>query len=226
MVSIIIPAFNASRTIGQCLDSIAKQTYRDVEVIVVDDGSSSPLSRGSEEGVRVIRNEKNMGAPASRNIGFRASRGEYVMFCDADIVLAPTALERLLAALQKRPDASYAYSSFRFGWKKFTSFPFDAARLRAMSYIHTTSLMRREHFPFFDETIKRFQDWDLYLTMLEQGHTGVWVSEYLFSVISTRGTMSRWLPSFVYRIPWLSSVQRYHAAASVIRQKHHLDNRV
>lgn len=223
MISIIIPAYNAARTIGRCLGSIAKQTYRDVEVIVVDDDcSSSPLPRGSEEGVRVIHNERNMGAPFSRNIGFRASRGEYVMFCDADIVLAPNALERLLDTLQKRVDASYAYSSFRFGWKKFTSYPFDAARLRAMPYIHTTSLIRREHFPGFDETIKRFQDWDLYLTMLEQGHTGVWVSEVLFSVVSTCGTMSRWLPSFVYRISWLPSVQRYRAAESLIRQKHHL----
>lgn len=230
MISIIIPAYNAARTISRCLDSIAKQTYRDVEVTIVDDCSSFPLQRpelssalGSEEGVRVIHNERNMGAPASRNIGFRASRGEYVMFCDADIVLVPTALERLLDTLQKRPDASYAYSSFRFGWKKFPSFPFDAARLRAMPYIHTTSLIRREHFPGFDETIKRFQDWDLYLTMLEQGHTGVWVPEVLFSVINTSGTMSRWLPSFVYKIPWLPSVKRYRAAEVLIRQKHHLD---
>lgn len=229
MISIIIPAFNAARTIGKCLESIEEQTYKDVEVIVVDDASTDETYAVVDsvqrhmQYVRCVRQRANLGAPTCRNIGFRASRGEYVMFCDADIVVEPTALEQLQDALRNHPDASYAYSSFRFGWKKFTSYHFDVTRLRAMPYIHTTSLIRREHFPGFDESLKRFQDWDLYLTMLAQGHTGVWVPEVLFSIMSTQGTMSRWLPSFVYRIPWLPSVKRYRAAENTLRQKHHLD---
>lgn len=229
MISVVIPSFNNTHTLPTCLDSIARQTYRDLEIIIIDDASTDNtaevVERVSERGMPVmsIRHETNRGANAARNTGWKIAKGEHLFFCDADIVLRSNALQTLADALKQNSNASYAYSSFRFGWKRFSSFPFDANRLRKMPYIHTTSLIRREHFPGFDETIKRFQDWDLYLTMLEQGYTGVWVPEILFTVTNTKGTMSRWLPSFVYRIPWFPSVKRYRAAVAIISQKHDLD---
>ena len=146
----------------------------------------------------------------------------------------------MVRALEKHPEASYAYSSFKFGWKKFKLWPFDAEKLREIPYIHTTSLIRYSAIvglspkearakPLgpFDESIKRLQDWDLWLTMLEQGHIGIWIPEVLFHVISTKGTMSSWLPSFAYKIPkWLGiqpkAVARYNEAVARIKEKHNL----
>jgi hypothetical protein len=99
-----------------------------------------------------------------------------------------------------------------------------------MNYIHTTSLIRREHFPGFDPAIRRFQDWDVWLTMVGQGRTGVFIDEELFRVIdrADRPGISQWRPSILYLIPWRllgwrpSSVRSYEDARQVIAKKHAL----
>lgn len=233
-ISIIIPAYQAEKTISQCLDGIVRQTFQNFEIIIVNDGSTDKTLKKMERFKKttkapvVLINQENKGANAARNRGFQASKGQFVIFCDADLIIRPDCLEKMRRALAKHPDASYAYSSFKFGWKKFKLWPFDAARLRQMPFIHTSSLIRREHFPGFDESIKKFQDWDLWLTMLEQGHVGVWIPEYLYRVVNTKGTMSQWLPSFLYRMPWKllgfspKAVAKYEKAKAVIIQKHQL----
>ncbi len=243
MISIIIPAYNAERTIERCLASIFAQTYRDFEVVVVDDGSTDSTRKSLQNfscmfidnsSQFTVIEQENRGAQAARNRGWEECRMQNVecrmiLFCDADIVLRADCLEKMVRTLEQNPEVSYAYSSFRFGWKKFKLWPFDAARLKQMPYIHTTSLIRAEHFPEtgWDENVKRLQDWDLWLTMLEDWHTGVWVPEVLFTVINTKGTMSRWIPSFCYKIPkWLGihpkAVTRYNEAVERIKAKHGL----
>lgn len=229
-ISVIIPCYQHAGTIGRCLESVFGQTHAGLEVIVVDDGSTDGLEAAVapfRDRLTFIRQE-NRGGPAARNRGFAASTGEAVLFCDADVILKPEALEKMRRALEERPEAAFAYSSFKFGWKKFRLWPFDAARLKKMNYIHTTSLIRREHFPGFDESLRRFQDWDLWLTVVERGGSGVWIPETLFSVTPRQGGISEWLPSFVYRIPWRllgfkpRTISRYDDAAAVIRRKHRL----
>ena len=175
------------------------------------------------KGLKIVRQE-NKGAPAARNAGWKISRGEYLFFCDADVVLEPVALTIMLAALKINPDASYVYSSFYWGKKLFNNYPFGTDKLRQMPYIHTMSLIRREHFPKsgWDETLKRFQDWDLWLSMLEQGHKGAWIDKVLFYV-KLGGTISSWLPSFAYKLlPFLPAVKKYKKAMEIIKKKHNL----
>ncbi|OIO51541.1 hypothetical protein COY93_00515 [Candidatus Uhrbacteria bacterium CG_4_10_14_0_8_um_filter_58_22] len=230
-ISIVIPAYQHARELPACLDSVFGQAYRDFEVIVVDDGSTD----GTEETLRpflsrltYIRQE-NRGANAARNRGYREACGRLVLFCDADIVMKPDCLEKMVRALELRSDAAYAYCSFMYGWKKFRLWPFDPARLRRMNYIHTTSLIRREHFPGFDESIRKLQDWDLWLTMLERGQSGTWIPEYLFVAIPHLGGISTWVPGIFYRIPWIRlglrmrAVERFREAEAIIKEKHHLN---
>jgi hypothetical protein len=99
-----------------------------------------------------------------------------------------------------------------------------------MNYIHTTSLIRREQFPGFDSAIKRFQDWDLWLTILERGGRGTFIQDELFQIveISGRRGISQWRPSIMYHIPWKwtgwtpSSVEKYGNAREIILKKHGL----
>ena len=228
MISVIIPCYQDSESISRCLDSVFGQTVKDVEIIVVDDGSTDDLRaalRPYAGRVQVIRQE-NRGGNAARNRGFAVSKGEFVMFCDADMRLRRDALEKLLTALATHPEAAYAYSSFRFGWKLFRSGPFDPAHLRRVNFISTTSLIRRASFPGFDESLRRFQDWDLWLTMLERGATGVWVPMTLFRAEVKRGRISAWLPKDLYRVPWRrlgwlpKRIDDYEKAALIVRRKH------
>lgn len=231
-LSVIIPTYQHAATIAECLDSVLSQTRRPDEIIVVNDGSTD----GTEDvlaryqgRVRVLV-QANQGGNAARNNGFDASLGDLVIFCDADVVMRPDMLETMERVLAEHPETSYAYGGFRFGWKGFRSYAFDADRLRRMNFIHTTSLIRRECFPGFDTSIRRFQDWDVWLTMLSQGHLGAFVDDELFQVIdrSDRPGISQWRPSILYRIPWHrlgwkpDSIQRYDDARRVIAQKHGL----
>lgn len=224
-ISVIIPAFNAAKTIEACLSSVFNSTYKNIEVIVVNDGSTDDLALALTSCAHKLTlfDQENKGAPAARNFGFKFSSGEFVIFLDADIVMKPTMLEKLFLALKADPTATFAYSSFRLGWKKFRLWPFDAEKLKQMPYIHTSSLIRREAFPGFDESLKKFQDWDLFLMMAERGGRGAFVSEVLFKIISG-GTMSHWLPSFIYRLPWLKLKEKdkYETAREIIINKHKL----
>ena len=227
MISIIIPVYNQANKLSRCLESIIKQTYNDYEVIVVNDGSTDDLlNRIKNYELRItnfkVINQENKGSNPARNRGAREAKGEYLLFCDADIIMEPKMLEVMLSTLEKNPQASYAYSSFKYGFKIFKLWPFDAEKLKKIPYIHTTSLIRREFFPGWDENIKRLQDWDLWLTMLEQGRAGVWINKILFKARGG-GTISSWLPSFAYKLfPFLESVKKYKAAEEVIKEKHGL----
>ncbi|MDO8425009.1 MAG: glycosyltransferase family A protein [bacterium] len=223
MISIIIPVYGDAHTLPRCLAAIAAQAERDFEVIIVDDGSTPPVERIEVPGLTKIRwfRRPHAGAPAARNFGAAQASGAYLLFCDADVVLVSRALAAFKRALVEHLDVSYAYASFRFGWKRFAALPFDADRLRRMPYIHTTSLLRRVDFPGFDPSLQRFQDWDLWLTMLMRGKSGVPVHETLFTIVHTRGTMSRWLPSFVYQLPWKTRrVRAYERARERLFRKH------
>lgn len=232
LISIIIPTYQHAATLAGCIDSILDQTYKEIEIIVVDDGSTdetaSVLEKYSDK-IKVIRQE-NRGSNPTRNRGFAESMGELVIFCDADVLMEREMLEKMVRVLNEHPEASYAYSGFQFGWKTFWGTSFTDEKMRKMNFAHTTSLIRRADFPGFDESIKRLQDWDVWLTMLEQGHRGILVPGVLFKVkiegVSRIG--SAWLPKIAYRIPWQyspwqpKSIKKYTEAREIIAKKHHL----
>lgn len=89
-VTVFIPAYNASRYLPETLNSVLTQSFTDFELLVVDDGSTDDTPRVLEEvcrldsRVRVITSERNKGRPASRNIGLRLARGQYLALMDAD----------------------------------------------------------------------------------------------------------------------------------------------
>ncbi|NQU77332.1 glycosyltransferase [Candidatus Falkowbacteria bacterium] len=234
--SIIIPTYNSASTLKNCLDHIINQTIikekkGKTEILVVNDGSKDNtkeiLNDLEKKYPITVIHQENSGAPAARNHGFRKSRGQYLIFVDSDIHLKPTCLEKMYQTLKDNPNAAYAYASFRWGFKKFKLWKFDSERLKKMPYIPTCSLIKREYFPGFDENLKRFQDWDLWLTILENGREGIWIPKILFTtpILTDRNTISSWIPSFVHKYcPWLvkSRIKEYDNAKQIILEKHHL----
>lgn len=229
MISIIIPIYNHAAKVSQTFKSILAQSYADWEIIAVNDGSDDNVDEVIEQWRDRFPAERfhyysrpHEGGNAARNFGAVQAVGDYLLFCDADLTLRPHMLEKMLRTLADHPAASFAYSSFKYGAKVFRLFPYDPDRLRRMSYIHTSALIRREHFPGFDPEIRRLQDWDLWLTMLSQGHTGVWIDEVLYS--SARdGHISSWIPSVAYKLlPFLPAVKKYKTAHAVLKKKHGL----
>jgi glycosyltransferase involved in cell wall biosynthesis len=237
LISVIIPVYNHAHTLKRTLESIFNQTYRPLEVIVVNDGSTDNFDEVVKEcllltdgdcigagSVLSVISQPNSGAPVARNRGFAVSKGEYVIFWDADTLAHPQMLQKMFAYLQKHEEVSYAYSQFKFGWKRIKSQHFNSEKLKQINYIDVTSLIRRADFPGFDESLKRFQDWDLWLTMLEKGKTGIFIPEVLYEkVVGSREGISTWLPSFVYQLPWKTKqVKKYEEAKEIIVKKHGL----
>ena len=107
LVSVITPAFNAGRYIGETIASVQGQTWRDWELLVVDDGSSDDTADRVREFLwdRRIRllSQSNCGVSAARNAGLRLARGSYIAFLDADDAWKPENLERKLHALTTTP---------------------------------------------------------------------------------------------------------------------------
>jgi glycosyltransferase involved in cell wall biosynthesis len=231
-ISVIIPTYQHGKTIAACLDSVFRQTFKDMEIIVVNDGSTDDTEAALKPYLnRVIyKKTTNSGSQKARNLGFSLSSGNFVIFLDADIFMKPTMLKELRDILNAHPEASYAYCGFRFGIARFRGEPFDSERLRRINFIHTSALIRRSDFPGFDESIRRFQDWDLWLTMLERGKTGVGVNKILFfAKPREKFGMSQWRPKIFFSELFEAlgirpqSVLKYREAASVIARKHDLE---
>jgi len=118
-VSIIIPVYNGEEYITDALESSLEQTYQEVEVIVVDDGSTdgTPEVLRQYEGRIVHIRQENRGVAAARNAGLAASRGEYICYLDSDDTIDATKVEVQAAALDQHPDAGLCYGI----WQKIDS---------------------------------------------------------------------------------------------------------
>jgi glycosyltransferase involved in cell wall biosynthesis len=107
-VSVIIPCYNQAHFLPEAIESALSQTNRAIEVVVVDDGSRDNIAEVADRysGILFVR-QKNRGLAEARNSGFRASKGEFVLFLDADDRLMPNAVEAHLSCFAKHPDAGF-----------------------------------------------------------------------------------------------------------------------
>ena len=105
LVSVIVPVYNVKNYLSQCIYSLLNQTYRNIEIILIDDGSTDGSFHickeyaNSDSRVRLYR-KKNGGLSSARNYGFSKAEGSWLMYVDSDDALAPGAVERLMGAIQ------------------------------------------------------------------------------------------------------------------------------
>jgi glycosyltransferase involved in cell wall biosynthesis len=114
-VGVIVPAFNAAKTLPIALESVASQTFDDWQILLVDDGSTdntaevvAPFLDRFGPKIKIIK-QQNRGLPAARNTAIRASSAEFLALLDADDVWLPCRLEESLKVLRERPQAGLAY---------------------------------------------------------------------------------------------------------------------
>lgn len=118
LVSAVIPAFGRPRRTQRAIDSVVAQTYRPLELVLVDDASSPPLEPrsalpDSELDTFVIRHDENRGANVARNTGLEAASGAYIALLDSDDEWLPTKIERQVAEIEARPGREASYTGIR-----------------------------------------------------------------------------------------------------------------
>ena len=190
LVSIVVLCHNYGRYLGEAVDSALAQDYPRTEVIVVDDGStddSLEVATGYGDRIRVLTQE-NEGMARSCNRGVRESDGDLFAFLSADDWFEPTYVTELHRALERTPQASFAYcAASLFGAESglMPARPFSAFSLvRGRNYINGSALTRRAAYldaGGYPEDLGEgaFDDWDFWLTMVERGYRGTYVPKPL-----------------------------------------------
>jgi len=136
LVSVVVPFWNASAFIGEAINSVLAQTFQSWELLLIDDGSSDGSTEIAKRyaerfpgRIRTLEHEshQNRGVAASRNLGVRQAKGQYIAFLDADDVWLPSKLARQTAILESEPDAAMVCGPSQF-WYSWTGRPEDIGR--------------------------------------------------------------------------------------------------
>ncbi|TSC56822.1 MAG: family 2 glycosyl transferase [Parcubacteria group bacterium Gr01-1014_18] len=189
-ISVIIACFNYGRFIEEAIESVLESTFQDFEIVVVDDGSTDPetirvLDALDHPRIRLVR-QKNQGLAMARNNGIEASFGEYFLPLDADDKIAPTMLEKFVAVLETRPDVGFVYSWIQFFGDEnrvFKTQDADLSILREENICCGCSLVRKEAWREvggYVPGLYGYEDWNLWITLVENGWLGVSIPEILF----------------------------------------------
>lgn len=134
MVSVIIPVYNGAEFLEDCLRSVMNQSYRDIEIIVIDDGSTdnsfSICERLAKEDRRIrLIQQTNSGVSAARNRGIQESGGEFITFVDADDIMVFDSIETLLKYKEDYDFVVGSFETFRYKWSSQTILPSKAYKL-------------------------------------------------------------------------------------------------
>jgi glycosyltransferase involved in cell wall biosynthesis len=186
MVSVVVPAYNAARTMEATLRSVLRQTVDDLELIVVDDGSNdstSEIARSMDDGRLRLLRQRNAGHASARNTGIAAARGRYVAVVDADDLWLPQKLERQLAVFDDCPEVRALHGSavfvddslqplFLAPSPEGSNDLLDVLCFRGLAAMMVTLIIERtllEQIGGFDSSLIILQDWELAIRLARLG---------------------------------------------------------
>ena len=201
LVSVIIPAYNVEKYISYTIDSVVAQTYTNIEIIVVNDGSTDQTEKIiTEHAKRDTRitciSQKNKGLGGARNSGIKAAKGEYICILDADDLMFPNKIERQYEYMESNPDCDITYSDLYY----FMDDTFDiyshlmptpsgnavyATLVQYGNFINpNTVFFKKEIFTtcgMFDENLRGSgsEDFDYWLTAAQHNMNFLFQNEYL-----------------------------------------------
>ena len=181
-VSIIMPAFNAEKTIYSAIDSVLNQSFNEWELLIINDGSSDGtldvISVFKDKRIKLI-NQANQGVAAARNSGLKIACGEYIAFLDADDLWLPSKIQKQVSTFsQFGEEVALIYTGYRgFKFSSIDSFSMvtepinihedDYYRLLVSDYIATLTVMIRrdilKEIGYFREDLRGTEDWDYWI---------------------------------------------------------------
>jgi hypothetical protein len=190
LVSIIMPVYNYGKTLDRALMSVFSQTYKNIEIIIIDDGSTDEftilkLKKLNLPNTTVIF-QKNGGPSNARNNGIKASKGEYILPLDSDDLIHPIYVDSCIKLIERNEKYSPIYCDTvhegqmrgmeqRPEWSK--------ERLIQGPFIVNCSMFSREAFDEvegYDENLKGWEDYDMWLRMMQKGYIGKRIPQALF----------------------------------------------
>lgn len=189
-VSVIIPVYNALPYLPQTVESVFAQTFKDFELLIVNDGSTDGFVQWAntltDERVRVVH-QSNQGPGAARNTGLRQARGEFIAFLDADDLWLPTKLAKQVGELEAHPKVGLTHTSISYidergnklykdlqahgrgnMWRQIVAF-----NPRYLIHCGSTPLIRRECFDsvgMFSTELRLAQDWEMWIRISHRYH--------------------------------------------------------
>ena len=193
-VSVIIPCYNHGQFVAEAIQSILEQTLQDVEIIVVNDGSTEAdtirvLNSLELPKTRVIHLPENRGLPAARNAGIREAQGKYICCLDADDKLHLTYLEKATAMMESNSGISFVGSWTQvFGSESRVWYarPFDPAEILYANQFNSLAVFRRTAWEkaggFFEDMREGFEDWEFWVRLTGLGYRGHQIPEKLIYV--------------------------------------------
>ncbi len=209
MISVIIPTFNREQTILRSLQSVLEQTYTDLEVLIIDDGSTDDtgavVSKIQDNRIQYIPLKENAGVANARNVGGRLAKGEWIAFQDSDDCWHRDKLEKQMNYAKRNPQHEMIYSLYdahSSDGRIFPSLqkPFPAimegnmlSTLLVKNVIGApTILIKRETFlesGGFDTSYKSLEDWE-YVIRFSKEHSIGFLPEVLMEVYMLQGGVS------------------------------------
>lgn len=202
-VSVIVPCYNLGDYVLEAVDSVLVQTYNDLEIIVVNDGSTddrtNAVLRNLKRPRTIVLTSENKGLAAARNLAIQHSQGKYICALDADDKLHPQFLEKTIAVLDREPEIAFvstwleAFGTESWVWRQERC---DFPALLAECVVLTASPVRREALDAVGGYDTRMadqgeEDWDLWISLVERGFSGVIIPEVLFYYRQRPASMRR-----------------------------------
>lgn len=200
LISVIIPCYNDGKYLDDSVGSILKQTYKDVEIIIVNDGSTDEftlekLNSFSELGIRIIHKENGRMASA-RNCGFEQARGEIIVTLDADDMFGPSFIEKGLKIITSSKDIGAVTCYLKsFGLKKYKWKPLGGGVSNFLYRAEAcgSAMVRKEAWKAiggYDENMKKgYEDWEFWLRLSSNNWKVGVIKEFLLFYRVTEKSM-------------------------------------
>ena len=195
LVSVIIPYYNTHTYIIRCLEFVKKQTYENIEIIVVDDGSdefSKEVLKNNSHLFDKLITQENKGQSSARNLGIRYAKGNYIFVMDSDDYIAPSFIEKSFVNLETNENVKIVTSFVNIIYEnskavsKYKPKGGSAEKMLLNNTAMGSSFFRKKDWEKaggYDESMRKgFEDWEFYIRLIntsENGSVSV-VPEYLF----------------------------------------------